>query len=349
MPQGEFRSRIEQWRRPLLLCVSSLLVFETLTGLAIFLLPFSVPNQVSVLLHTGIGLACVLPFLWYQYQHWQLYRDRAMTHVKLTGYFALISALLLTVSGLVLSYQAGFGTRISYAWDLLHIVATFALVAATVPHLVILARYALASQADGSADLRLAQRRWSRQTALAALALTAVVGVGTIAYRPVSLNNRLPSDYSYVYGPERPFAPSLARTRTGQAFDARSMGGSKGCGVAGCHDQIYREWSVSAHRYAAMDAGFRAIQTTMGQQNGPESTRYCAGCHDPISLFAGTKNLFATNSPTPSAATRACPASYCHSIQETDVKGNASSSSPSRRGTCLSCMRVRELKPSATS
>ena len=28
------------------------------------------------------------------------------------------------------------------------------------------------------------------------------------------------------------------------------------------------------------------------KQNGPESTRYCGGCHDPISLFSGTKNIF---------------------------------------------------------
>ena len=31
--------------------------------------------------------------------------------------------------------------------------------------------------------------------------------------------NELPEDYSYLYGPERPFAPSLARTSTGGAFD----------------------------------------------------------------------------------------------------------------------------------
>jgi hypothetical protein len=33
----------------------------------------------------------------------------------------------------------------------------------------------------------------------------------------------------------------------------------------------------------------------MAKQNGPESTRYCGGCHDPISLFSGTKNIFAEN------------------------------------------------------
>jgi hypothetical protein len=71
-----------------LLCVSGLLVFETLTGLAIYLLPFSVPNQVAVLLHTAIGLVFVVPYGWYQIRHWLAYRDRQLTHVVLTGYFS---------------------------------------------------------------------------------------------------------------------------------------------------------------------------------------------------------------------------------------------------------------------
>lgn len=44
-----------------------------------------------------------------------------------------------------------------------------------------------------------------------------------------------------------------------------------------------------------MDTVFLGIQDVMAKQNGPESTRYCGGCHDPISLFSGTKNIFATN------------------------------------------------------
>ena len=41
-----------------------------------------------------------------------------------------------------------------------------------------------------------------------------------------------------------------------------------------------------------MDPIFQGIQNVMAKQNGPESTRYCGGCHDPISLFSGTKNIF---------------------------------------------------------
>jgi len=60
------------------------------------------------------------------------------------------------------------------------------------------------------------------------------------------------------------------------------------CGTVGCHAQIVEEWKPSAHRYAAMDPIFQGIQSVMAKQNGAESTRYCGGCHDPISLFSGT-------------------------------------------------------------
>jgi len=320
----DLRPKISEWQRRLLACVAGLLVFETVTGLTIWLLPFSVPNQVAVLLHTAIGLVFVVPYAWYQIRHWRLYRERKLTHITLTGYFSMGAAIALGVSGLVLSYQAVFAHRIGYGWDLVHVIATVALIASVLPHVLMLVLYARRGQHAEALELRRSQRRLGVRTLYWSVALLAVVALGAVAYRPIRLENRLPEDYSYIYGPDRPFAPSLARTSTGQAFDARSMGGSASCGASGCHEQVYREWSVSAHRYAAMDLAFRAVQTSMGDQNGPESTRYCAGCHDPISLFAGTKNLYQDELTNPIGRQEGVSCIVCHSIKETDVKGNAS-------------------------
>jgi hypothetical protein len=320
----DIHAKVSEWQRRLLLSVAGLLAFETLTGLSIYLLPFSVPNQVAVLIHTAVGLGCVAPYAWYQLRHWRLYRERQLTHVKLTGYFSMGAAIVLVISGLVLAYEAVFETRIQYGWDLLHIVATFALLASVLPHVLSLVYYARRGVGAAALELRRAQQRFGRITLYATLVLGVVVAGLSFAYRPVRLVNQLPADYSYVYGPDRPFAPSLARTTTLQAFDTRSLGGSKACGEAGCHQQIYEEWSVSAHRYSAMDLGFRAIQATMGKQNGPESTRYCAGCHDPISLFAGAKNLYRADLTNAVGRGEGVSCITCHAIRETDVKGNAS-------------------------
>ena len=89
MVQSTHVSRInrpKEWRSRLAIVVTGILLFEGLTGLLIYLLPFSIPNQMMVLLHTLFGLLFIAPFAWYQIRHWLLYRRYAMTHTKITGY-----------------------------------------------------------------------------------------------------------------------------------------------------------------------------------------------------------------------------------------------------------------------
>ena len=316
-------ARSEEWRAKLSIFVSGLLVFETLTGLAIYLLPFSLPVQFAVLLHTAAGLIFVIPYIVYQVRHWLVYREAAMTHVKLTGYISLVVAVVCGVSGLVLTVQAAFGTRISYAWDLAHIISTFALIAFALPHVVILIlRNRRVSDQTGE-RLVSSQKRWIWGTLAVTVALTAVTAVWTWSYEPVAFDNTFPPDYVLAYGDDRPFAPSLATTASGGAFADISLGASQTCGTSGCHEQIVAEWQVSAHRWSAMDAAFQAVQKVMGEQNGAESTRYCGGCHDPISLFSGTKNIFTENLTSLIGFNEGISCIACHAISETDVKGNA--------------------------
>lgn len=316
--------KAHEWTRRLLQAVSGLLVFETLTGVENYLLPFSVPNQLMVLLHTVGGLVLIAPFAFYQWRHWHLYRALRFSHVVLTGYFAMVATVLLVVSGVVLTVQAVAGTHITRVWDVVHLLATLALLGSALPHLLTLARRAAGAGVEETGTaLRDAVRSFARRTAIIACAPFVLVPALALLYRPVPLVNALPSDYSYVYGPDRPFAPSLARTASGGAYDARSLAGSAGCGTGGCHDRIYREWEVSAHRYSAMDAAFQKVQSTMAEQNGAESTRYCGGCHDPISLFSGTKNIMVKDLTSLAGIKEGISCVACHAIKETDVKGNA--------------------------
>jgi hypothetical protein len=316
--------RVREWQSRLVAFVVGLLIFESLSGLSIYLLPFSVTNQVQVILHTAVGFVFLIPYLYYQLRHWRLYRETRMTHVKLTGYFSMVATAVALVSGLVLTYQAVFWTRIEHVWDMVHVVATFGVVAAVLPHIVIIVvRNVRARHIEAIGPILKAQRLFGANGALVAVALCAVLGAAVYAYRPVKLVEALPADYHYVYGAGRPFAPSLARTTTGGAIDPRSLGGSQSCGTSGCHEQITKEWAVSAHRYAAKDPSFRAVQRVMGLQNGPETTRYCGGCHDPISLFSGSKNLSQDDLTNPMGLDEGVSCVACHGIQETDVKGNA--------------------------
>jgi hypothetical protein len=300
------------------------LAFETLSGLSIYLLPFSVPNQWLVLLHTGAGLALLLPACVYQWRHLVEYWPRPRTPLKVLGYLAGVAVLAACVSGVVVTVQGFRGPRLSYTWDRVHILATFALIAFTAPHvLVTLFRDRAAAGRHGLAALRAAIHRTAVRATVGTAALGTTVVAAWLWYPGETLANRFPQDYSFKYGSERPFAPSLATTVSGGAYDPRSLAGSRSCGTGGCHEQIVQEWSVSAHRWAAMDPAFQRIQEEMGRQNGAESTRYCGGCHDPISLFSGTKNIFTADLTNLAGYDEGVSCLACHSIRKTDVRGNA--------------------------
>ncbi|MCK5101667.1 MAG: hypothetical protein KAR17_02590, partial [Cyclobacteriaceae bacterium] len=55
----------KEWQHALLRFVTGILLFETITGLLIYFLPFSITNQINVLLHTIIGLIFIIPFAYY--------------------------------------------------------------------------------------------------------------------------------------------------------------------------------------------------------------------------------------------------------------------------------------------
>ena len=319
-------SKEKEWQHVLLRFITGLLLFETITGLFIYFLPFSITNQVNVLLHTIIGLIFIIPFTYYLFRHWKIYQTMPMNHYKFTGYILLVLSILLIISGVVLTYQGALQTKISKTWDLLHIIGTFAYIAFLLPHIVlIMIRNYKAKWSAALGPVIKAQWNYVLVSSVICVVLFVFVGIWSILYQPIKWKNEFPDEYSYLYGEDRPFAPSLAKTDTDGAFDPKSTGGSEGCGTSECHEEIYNEWQVSAHRYSAMDVAFQKVQSVMGEQNGPESTRYCGGCHDPISLFSGSKNIYTSSDDLTNdmGYQEGISCISCHAIKETDVKGNA--------------------------
>jgi hypothetical protein len=293
------------------------LLFEAVSGLAITFAPFHAAIQWSVIVHTVAGAALLLPLAWYCAQHWLDYRRYATSHIVLLGYVGLAALLICSLSGVWLTVQALFGVRTTGWLRQTHLVSTFATLATILPHVFF---SFLRVARNGS---RPAIAGYVVHTFGATVAGMLVIAGLTLAYSGVKYVNEFPEDYNFLYGTNRPFAPSLAKTDTGGAFDGRSLAGSKTCGTAGCHEQILNEWLPSAHRYAAMDPAFQGIQSVMAKQNGAESTRYCGGCHDPISLFSGTKNIFVENLTGLDGYQEGVSCLACHAVRETDVKGNA--------------------------
>ena len=319
MPNPTRPSRVNRtgWLSLLAKGTMAWLVLETLTGLAVTFGPFHPAIQWSVLVHTLAGAALLVPAIWYCVVHWLDYKEQAVSDVVLLGYAGAVSILVCCVSGSVVTVEALAGIRTSAAWRNVHLVSTFVLLAAVGAHAVLAF---VRSRKFIPAEAVPGFLRYVSGFTTAGIALTAIIALAVPGTRYV---NQFPKDYSYLYGKGRPFAPSLARTSTGGAFDARSLSGSTSCGTAGCHAQILEEWKPSAHRYSAMDSIFQGIQTVMAKQNGAESTRYCGGCHDPISLFSGTKNIFVEKLTGLDGYNEGVSCLACHAIQKTDIQGNA--------------------------
>ena len=319
-------SKLGEWKHKLLLFVTGLLLFETITGLLIYFLPFGISNQINVLTHTIVGLILIIPFTWYQIRHWDNYQAMRMNYFKITGYIMMATMIILIATGVVLSYQAAFTTKIGKMWSLVHTISTFAFIAFLVPHIIfIMIRDSRAQFKEALAPVLKAQRKFISGSFTIVVFLFAIIAIWVYGYEPIQMVNNFPEGYSYVYGEDRPFAPSLATTESNEAFDPRSLSGSQSCGTTGCHEEIVKEWEVSAHRYSAMDVGFQSVQAVMGEQNGAESTRYCGGCHDPISLFSGNKTVYTAEDDLTNERgyQEGISCISCHAIKETDIKGNA--------------------------
>lgn len=305
------------WSSALSRGVGAVLLLELVSGLAVTFGPFNAAIEWGLILHTLVGVVTVGPICWYFLRHWKVYRSQAMSDVLLLGYAGAAVLAICICSGLMLTGQALFGVK-TWAWlRYLHLISTLLGVAMTAPHLV------LALWRRRNQDAYRAALKWGMAATGGTLATAAVVALCAMSYSGTKYRNSFPSGYSFPYGANRPFAPSLARTATNGAFDPRSLAGSESCGQSGCHTQIYNEWKTSAHRYAAMDPIFQGIQNVMAKQNGPESTRYCGGCHDPISLFSGTKNIFVANLTSQLGYNDGISCMACHAIQKTDIQGNA--------------------------
>ena len=316
--------RVAGWRDRAGRWVAGLTLYLLATGLAIYALPFSVFNQHAVVLHTAIGLLYLLPAAVYLQRHVRVYWDFPLTHVKFSGYAAGLMTLVCCLSGVVLTWESVFGTRITYLWRTVHVVTTFGVLLFLGAHFVAL--WARAKKASRESEPKLAAGLRGHAVAMtgSALGLLLVTGALSLVLRPVTMVNEFPEDYdANAYEDAGPFAPSLAMTTTGGAFDARTLAGSASCGTANCHQEIYEEWLPSAHRYASMDVGFQAIQGVMAKQNGAVSTRYCGGCHDPISLFSGTKNIGVADLTNLDGYQEGISCLACHAIEKTDVAGNA--------------------------
>ncbi len=316
------------WRSKLATLVSAALLFLGLSGLWIYLGPFSVTSQLVLLGHVVVGLALAVPIAIYVVGHINTWFAQRATASMLLGYGLLTGVAVAVASGAVLTWQALFSLRLTAIWDLVHLITGFAVLGLTLSHVVsaFLRRRPFAQR---DAEMATSLRGFVRRASGTLAAVVAVVLIFGAAWPETNYRLPVPADYtlpSYAQEFEEyrgnPFAPTFARTDDGQLVADELLSNSASCGTSGCHQEIYEEWAPSAHRFAAMNLPFQEVQRRFALDREPAETRYCGGCHDPISLFAGAKDLNNMSLSSPGVSEGiSCVA--CHSISMVDQRGNA--------------------------
>jgi hypothetical protein len=316
------------WASYLAVLVTAAISIEAVTGLWVYLAPFSLALQLQLLVHVAVGLVLLGPFVVFQVRHLLVWCRQKPTVVMALGYLLAGMVVTALLSGGVLTWQCAAGPQGSSVWRNVHLVSGAGVAVLLPLHLAAaFARRRAASAHTPALSLAL-QRFWRWNFAALAIGTTAVFAAAA-AWHEDAVDLPLPEGYTIpAYFDQfdeyrgSPFAPTYARTASGQLVNPAVLSGSASCGTSGCHEEILGEWQPSAHRFSAMNPPFQAVQRNFAAERGAAETRYCAGCHDPISLFAGTKDIHDMDLSAP-GIDEGCSCVVCHSISKVDQRGNA--------------------------
>jgi tetratricopeptide (TPR) repeat protein len=228
--------------------------------------------QIVFMLHLVLGFLLIVPFVVFAALHLRNAWRRPNRRAVRAGIALFSSALVLLVSGIVLTRLGAFelkdptGRAVSY-W--LHVTAPIVVAWLFVLH-------------------RLAGKRinWKLGWRWAALAASfAGVMLAIQAQDPRRWNQQGPASGEQYY------FPSLARTATGNFIPAKTLMMDRYCQE--CHKDIYEKWSHSAHRFSSFSnpAYLFSVRETrrvsMERDGNVHASRWCAGCHDPAPFFSG--------------------------------------------------------------
>ncbi len=228
--------------------------------------------QFMFLAHLILGFLLVAPVIVFGVGHFLAARNRRNRRAVKIGYALFAIALVVLLSGVLLTRQMGFDLKnpsIRNVVYWLHIITPIMAIWLYWLHRLVGPRI-----------------KWAigQRIGLGTLALVAVMVV-LQTQDPRRWNQAGPTTGD-VY-----FEPSLARTATGNFIPARALQNDEYC--LRCHPNVYDSWFHSAHHFSSFNnpAYLYAVRQTrkkMLDRNGTvHAARWCAGCHDPVPFFSG--------------------------------------------------------------
>jgi len=114
-------------------------------------------------------------------------------------------------------------------------------------------------------------------------------------------------------GPRSPFFPSSAQTNVGGTIPSNFFMTSQVCGR--CHQEIYKQWSSSAHHFSSFNnQWYRKSVEYMQDVVGTQPSKWCAGCHDHAVFFNGRFDRPIKEQIHTAEAQAGLSCTSCHSI-----------------------------------
>lgn len=265
--------------------VAALFLYELISGIYIWVgKDFSAFYQFNLLFHIFAGFLFFLSFTLFQFIHYRRAAAGWRGGYRLTGYLSYFIVAVISLTGLHLTVV---GIRKDAAW-----MSDVHLWAGLFGTLFILLHVFMRMSKGRKSSLPVFGMTpakglvWGGGIAVGIFCVQAFLAM---IYREPGFSDGLPPSYSLEPG-GNPFYPGEAMTGSGGLVDARLIGNSRSCAAGGCHKDIYDQWQSSAHRYSSTDVFYRKAEEYFIETDGKESTRYCAGCHDPVALFSGGVN-----------------------------------------------------------
>jgi tetratricopeptide (TPR) repeat protein len=256
------------------------------------------------LLHLALGLLLVLPLLLFALAHMRRAWRRPNRYAVRAGVALFIAALLLLLSGLLLTRFPFFEVndpmlrQIGY-W--LHVGSPFA-----VAWLFVLHRLA------GPPIRWHAAVRWS----LAAVAFAGVMLLWNLGTRDTAATEQATA-----------FPPSLAVLSGSGTIPVEHLMTDEVC--TECHEDIARRHKYSMHRFSSFNnpaytfSVREAREVVLKRDGTVQATRFCAACHDPVPLFSGRFDDPQFDMEHDSSAMAGITCMSCHAItQLNSVLGN---------------------------
>ena len=265
--------------------------------------------QVMFLLHLALGLLLILPFVLFGVTHLVTARNRRNKRAVKVGYALFIASIVVLGSGLALMRIGSFdlrdvGTRRLVYW--MHVVAPLAAGWFYWLH-------------------RLAGPRIKWRYGLYYLGTVGVVVAGMVA-----MHSQDPRKWN-VSGPKEGleyFQPSRALTASGNFIPAKTLMMDSYC--LKCHEDAYKGWFHSSHHLSSFNnpaylASVRETREVALKRDGDvKASRWCAGCHDPVVLFAGAFDDPKFDVVNHETAQAGITCTVCHAITHIgSTKGNA--------------------------